>query len=118
MRIMLADEEPRVRSALRVLLERQPCLTIVGESDGAEDLLDQIEAIRPDAVLLSWELPGLAPADLLPALRRACPDTRVIGLSGLPEARQAALDAGADAFGSKMDPPEQLLSAIDDCRSR
>ena len=120
MRILLADDQPKVRFALRVLLERQPGLKVVGEATDAEGLLAQVKATRPDLVLLDWELPGLAVSEpseqgLLMALRRVCPDTFVIALSGRLEARQAALDAGADAFVYKCDPPERLLAAIADC---
>ena len=60
----------------------------------------------------------VAAVDLLPALRQACPALSVIVLSGRPEAEDAALAAGADAFISKADPPEQLLAAIADCWRR
>jgi DNA-binding NarL/FixJ family response regulator len=140
MRILLADDQPKVRFALRVLLERQPGLKVVGEAANAENLLDQIETTCPDLVLLAWELPGhvlspskgLAGGDpsaghrgesvepsgqgLLSALRRVCPNSFVIVLSGRMEVRRAALAAGADAFVYKCDPPERLLAAIADCR--
>jgi DNA-binding NarL/FixJ family response regulator len=115
MRILLADNQPKVRFALRVFLERQAGFEIVGEMDNAEELMAQTEATCPDLVLLHWRLQGLAAVDLLPALRKVCPDLYVIALSGWPEARCAALAAGADAFVSKVDPPERLLAAIDDC---
>ena len=114
MQILLADNQPKVRFGLRVLLERQPGLKIVGEATNAEDLLAQVEADCPDLVLLGWGLPGLAKADLLSALRGVCPGLFVIVLSGRAEVRRAALDAGADAFVSKCDPPERLLAAIAD----
>ena len=112
MRILLADDQPRIRFALRVLLERQPGLKVVGEAGDAEGLLTQAEATYPDLVLLGWELPGLAAVGSLPTLRKIRPDLYVIALSGRPEARRAALAAGADAFISKIDPPERLLAAI------
>jgi two-component system NarL family response regulator len=112
MRILLADGESNVRYGLRVLLEERSEFEVVGEAADAEDLLAQIEASCPDLVLLSWELPGLAGADLLPALRSVCDDLYVIVLSGRPEARQAILDARANAFISKVESPEQLLAAI------
>jgi DNA-binding NarL/FixJ family response regulator len=112
MRILLADHESNVRYGLRVLLEERSEFEVVGEAVDAEDLLAQIEASCPDLVLLSWELPGLAGADLLPALRSVCDDLYVIVLSGRPEARQAILGAGANAFVSKAGPPERLLAAI------
>jgi DNA-binding NarL/FixJ family response regulator len=112
MRILLADDHPEVRFGLRVLLERQAGLKVVGEAADAKNLLAQTKAACPDLVLLAWELPGLAETDLLPALRRICPDLAVIALSGRPEARRAALDTGADAFVWKCEPPERLLAAI------
>lgn len=115
MRILLADDQPQVRFALRVLLERQPGLTVVGEAADAETLLSQAGAVCPDLVLLGWELPGPAMNGLLLALRETCPKVLVIALSGRLEAHQAALSAGADAFVSKSDPPERLLAAIAGC---
>jgi pimeloyl-ACP methyl ester carboxylesterase len=77
-----------------------------------------VEATCPDLVLLGWHLSGLKEVDLLPALRKICPQLHVIALSGWPEERQAALDAGADAFVCKCDPPERLLAAIADCLAK
>jgi len=112
MRILLADGESNVRYGLRVLLEERSEFEVVGEAAGVEDLLAQIEAACPDLVLLGWELPGLAGADLLPILRSVCDEVYVIVLSGRPEARQAILDAGANAYVSKVESPERLLAAI------
>jgi len=118
MRILLADDEPRVRFALSVLLEQQPGLEVVGEALDAEDLLRQAEAACPDLVLLDWGLSGLAPEELLTGLRKARPELCVIALSGRPEARQTALDAGADAFVCKCDSAQRLLAVIEDCQPR
>ena len=112
MRILLADDQSNVRFALRALLERQSGVQVVGEAVNSETLLGQVKAACPDLVLLDWGLPGIAADELLPTLRDACPDLSVIVLSGQPEARRAALAAGADAFVGKTDPPEQLLATI------
>lgn len=117
MRILLADGQPDVRFALRVLLERQPGLSIVGEVADVTDLLAQAEMAAPNLVLLSWELPGWAAKRSFIHLRRIRPDLSVIALSGRPEVRRAALDAGADAFVGKGEPPERLLEAIEGCRT-
>lgn len=117
MRILLADDQAKVRFALRVLLERQSGFHVVGEASDADDLLGQTEAECPDVVLLAWELPGMPATDLMPALRKNCPDLVVIALSGRLEAREASLCAEADAFVSKGEPPERLLGTISDCAS-
>jgi DNA-binding NarL/FixJ family response regulator len=113
--ILVADRQPKVRFALRVLLERQPGLESIWEAVDAESLLAQLQVRCPDVVLLSWELPGLSAARTLADLRDLCPELGVIVLSGRPRAQKAALAAGADAFVSKTDPPERLLGAISDC---
>ena len=118
MRILLADGESNVRYGLRVWLEERSEFEVVGEAADAEALLAQIAAACPDLVLLNWGLPGLAGADLLPALRSICEDLHVIVLSGRPEARQAILDAGADAYVSKVESPERLLAAIGSAQRR
>lgn len=118
MQILLADNQPKVRFGLRVLLERRPGLKVVGEAASAEELLAQTKTTCPDLLLLEWELPGLQGDDLLSAYRAAFPDLFVIVLSGRTEVRRAALDAGADAFVCKCDPPERLLAAIADCSAK
>jgi DNA-binding NarL/FixJ family response regulator len=118
MRVLLADDQMKVRSALRLLLEQEPGLSVVGEAAEAEDLLAQVRTEYPDLVLLDWELPDQGGAATLAGLRAARPGPMVIALSGRPEARRAALAAGADAFVSKGDPPERLLAAVDDCWHR
>jgi len=112
MRILVADNQPKVRQALRVLLEHQPGLEVVGEVSDGKDLLAQVEVAYPDLVLLHWRLRGWSAVNSLSDLREVHPDLAVIVLSGHPEVEQAALAAGADAFVSKADPPELLLEAI------
>ena len=111
MHILLADDQAEVRSALRFLLEHEPGMSVVGEAAGAVALLAQVGAIQPDLVLLDWELHGSQITELMPALRSCCRSI-VIALSGRPEARQEALDAGVDAFVSKGEPPERLLATL------
>ena len=118
MRVLLADDQSKVRSALRLVLEQQPGIQVLGEAVDTTGLLDWVKAACPNLVLLDWELPGLGVDRLLPTLRELCPGLAVIALSGRPEARQAALDAGVDAFVSKGDPPERLLAAVNDCCHR
>ena len=115
MRILLADDETKVRFALRVLLERQPGLEVVGEALNASEMLSQVAVVCPELVLLDWELPGLEGKVSLASLQQACPQTVVVALSGHLEAGSAALDAGADGFVCKCESPEHLLRAIRDC---
>ncbi len=112
MRILLADDQKKVRFALRVLLEQQPGMEVVGEAVDVQGLLAQIEASSPDIVLVDWTLPGHTGGQLLQSLREADPELAIIALSPRLEARKSALDAGASAFVCKCDAPDRLLSAI------
>jgi DNA-binding NarL/FixJ family response regulator len=115
MRILLADSQAKVRFALRVLLEQQSDFEVVGDAMSTETLLAQTAQSCPNVVLLDWTLAGPGAAGLFQTLRSNCPGLGIIVLSGRPEARQAALTAGADAFVSKGNPPEHLLAAITGC---
>jgi two-component system secretion response regulator SsrB len=111
MRILLADDQPQVRSALRLLLEHvQVC--IVSDVENLAGLLCESPEPTPDAILIDWELPGLSPADGLSRVRQIYPSARIVALSSRPEARHSALHAGADVFVCKGDPPEVLLAAL------
>ena len=111
--ILLADDQPKVRQGLRLLLEQEQGMAVVAEVANAGSLLAQAKQAQPDLILLDWGLPGPASTEQLMALRKACPHVAVIVLSAQPGAEEAALAAGADAFVSKADPPEQLLAAIE-----
>ena len=115
MRILIADDQERVRFALRVLLAQQPGLQVVGEAANGEALLAQAGALAADLALVAWELPRLAETGDLPALHRAFPGLRVVVLSSRPGVRQPALAAGGAAFVSKGEPLERLLTAIRRC---
>jgi DNA-binding NarL/FixJ family response regulator len=115
MRILIADDQVRVRQALRLLLSQQPGLRVIGEAADGEELLAQVGVKTADLALVDWELPGLVEAGGLPALRGLCPALQVVVLSGRPGVRSAARSAGADAFVSKGDPPESLLTALSRC---
>jgi DNA-binding NarL/FixJ family response regulator len=112
MRILLADDQPKVRFGLRTLLERKLGFEVVGEATDVKELWQQVEEKRPDLLLLDWELPGRMVKDLLLSLHANCPYLRVIALSGRTELRRDALQAGVDAFVCKCDSPDQLLKAI------
>jgi DNA-binding NarL/FixJ family response regulator len=111
-RMLIADDQVEIRSAMRLLLNHALGVTTVEEAVNASQALRMAHDWRPDIVLLDWELPGQAGRALVTALRLMPSGPVVVVLSSKPEARPAALDAGASAFVSKGDPPEVLLRAI------
>ncbi len=110
MRILIADDDAEVRSALHILLKHQPDTVVVGEAATALELADLIETQRPDAVIVDWGL-----IERTPSLMAGW---RVIVISGQSGVQSAALAAGAEAFVSKSDPPERLLVALQRLRDK
>ncbi len=111
-RVLLADDQLKVRSALRLLIEQELAFNVVGEAGAADELLRGILKAYPQVVLLDWELPGLPDQHKIDSLRLLDPQLRVIALSGRPEARKQALAEGVDLFVSKSDPVDSVLKAL------
>jgi DNA-binding NarL/FixJ family response regulator len=122
-RVLIADNQARVRWALQTFLQEEKGLILVGETSKAESLLSLVERSRPDLLLLDWGLLDQPIADLLTALRGLDFQVKVIVLSSQPEIQEAALAAGVEAFVSKGDPPESLITTLrtiqlaDQCRA-
>jgi DNA-binding NarL/FixJ family response regulator len=113
MRVLLADDDLKVRSALRLVLEQESAIEIIGEVEDSDELRLLSTQTGFDLVLLDWELPGTLRADhVLTELHSLPRPIRVVVLSGRPQIRALALALGADDFICKGDPPEQLLSKV------
>jgi DNA-binding NarL/FixJ family response regulator len=67
MRILLADNEPRIRFALRALLTQQQGVEVVGDAADAKDLMNQAKTTSPDVVLLHWTRSMCCPHYAAPA---------------------------------------------------
>ena len=114
-RVVLADGTPKVRSALKLLLEQDEEITVNTAVASVTGLLEQVRVSCPDAILLDCDLSGLEVSEFLPQLRSLCPHVRVVALCSRPEMQQAALSAGVDAFVGKTEPPETLLEVLRLC---
>ncbi|CAO5156792.1 Uncharacterized transcriptional regulatory protein YxjL [Frankia sp. AiPs1] len=115
-RIVIADDQPLVRLGLRVLIETEDDLALIGEADDGQSAIEVVRATRPDVVLLDIRMPVL---DGLGALRAivAAPElagTRAIILTTfeVDEYVFEALRAGASGFMLKDAEPADLLRAI------
>jgi CheY-like chemotaxis protein len=109
-RILLAESNPVLRSALALLLETRLHAQIVAQVNSMENLLIEAAATRPEIVIVNWELPGEPDTERIQAMRLAAPKARIIVTSARPEVCVQA--ASADAFVCKFDPPEVILQVI------
>jgi DNA-binding NarL/FixJ family response regulator len=112
MRVVVADPRRELRSAIRILLEQERGIRVVGEVDRLPELPLLLESEAPDALLIDW---GIRKHDMdvyVTEIKRAYPKVKVIVMSVRSTDRQSALEAGADAFVCKCDPPEALVAEL------
>lgn len=131
MAILLADDDPQVCSAIRLILEQEGETEVIGEAGDGRNLLkllsecckgnnvpggNEIRKAETEAqqfiLLLDWELPGFKPLEQISNLRVAYPGLVIVALSVQIDARQNALASGVDAFVSKSDPPDQVMAKL------
>jgi DNA-binding NarL/FixJ family response regulator len=111
-RILLADDNSDLRSALRLMLKTRLGFELITEARDMEHVLAQVEDSHPDCILLDWELPGRPTRERVTVLRTLIPGLRVIILSARPESKEEAFSEGADAFISKTEAPLKILEIV------
>jgi two-component system, NarL family, response regulator NreC len=113
-RILLADNHTILRAGLRVLLNSQPDLEVVGEAGNFQETLARVRALHPEVVILDLSMPGTNSMELLEHLRQELPQVRVLVLTmhDDPAYLRAALGAGASGYLVKTAAETELLSAI------
>ena len=112
MRVLLIDNQPHVRVAMQFLLDQQPGIHIVGTANTSDALPEQAGTLRPDIVLIRWELWRKSATELLRALRARNIRPKIVVFSSRLEVEPAALKSGVDAFVCAYDPPETFLSVL------
>lgn len=113
MSVILADDDAAVRSAIRLLVEQHDNSVEIIEVADFEQLEDVLDSARSELLILDWGMIVKKPLiDLLGEWRIRQPGMHVLVISGNPQARKAALLAGADGFISKVDPPELVSQAV------
>ena len=112
MRVLIADDQAEVRSALMILLGHTESDFVFDEAEDIAGLFEKAEAFRPDIILLDWELSGNGMWDEVANLRKLVQGVSIIALSVRPESARTARAAGADAFVSKAENSDVLLETI------
>jgi DNA-binding NarL/FixJ family response regulator len=113
-RVLIADDQALLRGSLRVLIDTEPDLVVVGEAGTGAEAVDLVQGESPDVVLMDVRMPDM---DGIEATRRItasahAPKILVLTTFDLDEYVYSALRAGASGFLLKDTPPAQLLDAV------
>jgi DNA-binding NarL/FixJ family response regulator len=114
MRVVIADDHGIVRSGVRMLLERQADIEVVGEaSDGAE-ARDLAIRVKPDLAILDVKMPKLTGLQATREIREQAPEVSVLILSMYDDDRYLfeALKAGASGYVLKTQADADLMEAV------
>jgi two-component system response regulator NreC len=113
-RVLLCDDHAIVRAGLRVLLEREPDFTIVGEASDGHEAVRMTQHYQPAVVLLDLAMPGGSGLNAIVRIREETPQSRILVLSmhAAPEYVRPALRAGASGYVVKGSGLSDLLVAL------
>jgi two-component system, NarL family, response regulator NreC len=112
--IVLADDHRVVRSGLRLLLQGEEDMHVVGEVGDADAALRMVAARRPDVLVLDLNMPGSPSLSVIPQVREASDGTHVVVLTMQddPAFAREALQSGANAYVLKEAADEELVAAV------
>ena len=112
--VFLVEDHAFTRDGLRVALERDPNLKVIGEARSGEEALEQYAAHPADVVVMDIGLPGIDGVEATRRLRAAHPNVRVVMLTvhQLEQEVLAALASGANAYCLKTTDPTSLMLAV------
>ena len=113
-KLVLVDDHAVVRSGLRLLLDAQEDMEVVGEAGNSKDAVFRARALKPDVILLDVVMPGESGIEVLPTLLKESPGTKVLVLSMQddPSYVREAFAAGASGYVLKEAVDEEVVSAV------
>jgi len=113
-RVVIAEDHAVVRQSLRVMLEIDAGVLVVGEADDGQQAVELTQQLKPDLVLMDVRMQGMDGVSATRRLREVCPDTPVLILTGFGEDEilVKAVEAGARGFLLKDATASELKDAI------
>jgi len=113
-RLLLVDDHAVVRSGLRMLLENEHEIEIVGEAGNAEEAIEAAVRLKPNLILMDIGLPDLSGIDATREIKKRLPEVSIVALTIHEDEEYffKMLEAGASGYVPKRAAPEELLTAI------
>ena len=116
--VVLADDDKRFVECLRILVDEQPQLSVVGVAGDGLEAIELVEELSPEAVVIDLHMPLLDGVSAVARMRSDHPSLCLIAITcdGAPELHRAVADAGADAVLMKDDLEDALAERIVEAR--
>jgi len=113
-RVLVADDHAVLRSGLKLLINLQADMQVIGEAGSHDEALKKSRELQPDVVVLDITMPGGTSGQVIGTLARECPATRIVVLTMHDDATYFRLAMAAGAFGyvTKQSADTELLDAI------
>lgn len=113
-RLLLADDHALLREGVRLILESQPDMVVVGEAATGKEVVQRARELRPDVVLMDLTMPGGNGLEATQAIKREWPETQVLVLTmhDTQEYFFRLLQSGASGYVVKGAQKEDLLAAV------
>jgi DNA-binding NarL/FixJ family response regulator len=111
MRVFLADDHPLFRIGLRIALDQEEGIELIGEASDGFSAVDKIKVNPPDVSLIDVDMPGISGVRVIRILRKAFPEMKILVLSTYDDENyiQGAMQAGADGYVLKCVEVEELV---------
>ncbi len=115
-RVILADDHALVRKGIRMLIEEESSLEVIGEVGDGIELIDLLKEKTPDLILLDISMPNLRGIEAIPEIFKIHPQVKIFILSMHKNEQYlcSALSAGAKGYLLKEDSDTELLPAIEE----
>ena len=113
-RLLLVDDHAVVRTGLRMLLENEEDIEIVGEAGTGQSALQMVERLQPDMVLMDIGLPDMTGIEVTRQVKQQWPQVAIVALTIHEDEEYffQMLQAGANGYVPKRAAPEELLTAL------
>ena len=114
LRVLVADDHAIVRQGLRLLIDGEPDMIVIGEAADGKSVLEQARALKPEVVVMDISMPTMNGLMATRTLKSVQPDVAIVAVSRHEEDTfvQDLLRAGASGYVLKQSAPAQLLRAI------
>ncbi|WP_321492347.1 response regulator transcription factor [uncultured Desulfobacter sp.] len=113
-KILIVDDHKALRDGLKVILQMEPDFLIIGEAEDGKQAIKYAQTFTPDVIIMDLDLGEMNGIQVTEQILTLQPDICVIGFSmhADPDLARDMRKAGARAYLSKSDSPDQLISAI------